>query len=153
MWDPHLCKDIDALESVQRFATKICTRSLYTNYQYRLGKLCLQTLNMRRCYLKQCHLYKLVHGLSIFPNSPVTTSSSHSYPTRSNHNLSLHVPSCHTNAYYYSFFVMPYVPGTHYLTLLRRYLTLIYLKRLYLVIVVFVLYCFFTSGYILCLLA
>ena len=104
VWDPHLCKDIDALESVQRFATKICTKSWNTNYQYRLGKLRLQTLNMRRCYLKQRHLYKLVHGLSIFPNSPVTTSSSHSYPTRSNHNLSLHMPSCHTNAYYYSFF-------------------------------------------------
>ena len=27
VWDPHLCKDIDALESVQRFATKICTKS------------------------------------------------------------------------------------------------------------------------------
>ena len=38
MWDPHLCKDIDALESVQRFATKICTKSWNTNYQYRLGK-------------------------------------------------------------------------------------------------------------------
>ena len=114
--------------------TKICTKSWNTNYQYRLGKLRLQTLNMRRSYLKQCHLYKLVHGLSIFPNSPVTTSSSHSYPTRSNHNLSLHVPSCHTNAYYYSFFVMPYVPGTHYLTLLRHYLALIYLKRLCLII-------------------
>ena len=134
VWDPHLCKDIDALESVQRFATKICTKSWNTNYQYRLGKLRLQTLNMRRCYLKLCHLYKLVHSLSIFPNSPVTTSSSHSYPTRSNHNLSLHVPSCHTNAYYYSFFVMPYVPGTHYLTLLHHYLALIYLKRLCLII-------------------
>ena len=40
----------------------------------------------------QCHLYKLVHDLSIkFPNSPITTSSSDSYPTCSNHNLSLHV--------------------------------------------------------------
>ena len=86
------------------------------NYQYCLDKLRVQTLNMRS-FLKQCHLYKLVHGLSIFPNSPITTSSSHSYPTHSNHNLSPHVPSCHTNAYYYSFFVMPYIPGTHYLIL------------------------------------
>ena len=32
------------------------------------------------------------------------------------------------------FFVMPYVPGTHYRTLLHHYLALIYLKRLYLII-------------------
>ena len=100
----HISARILTLESVQRFATKICTKSWNTNYQYCLGKLRLQTLNMRSSCLKQCHLYKLVHGLSIFPNSPVTTSSSHSYPTCSNHNLSLHVPSSRTNAYYYSFF-------------------------------------------------
>ena len=63
VWDPHLCKDIDALESVQKFATKICTKSWDTNYQYRLDKLCFQPLNMRRSYLKQCYL---IHGLSIF---------------------------------------------------------------------------------------
>ena len=93
LWDPHLCKDIDTLESVQRFTTKICTKSWNTNYQYRLGKLRLQTLNMRRSYLKQCHLYKLVHtAWSVhFSYSPITTSSSHSYPTCSNHNL---YPAC-----------------------------------------------------------
>ena len=81
-------------------------------------------------YEKLCHLYKLVHGLSILPNSCNTTSSSLSYHTHSNHILSLHVPSSHTNAYYYSFFVMPYVPGTYYLTLLCHYLAL---KGLYLI--------------------
>ena len=85
----------DALRSVQRFATKICM---------------IQTINIIwissifDCqYEKLCHLYKLVYGLSIFPNFRNTTSSSQSYPTHSNHNLSLHVPSSHTNAYYYSF--------------------------------------------------
>ena len=47
VWDPHLCKDIDALESVQRFATKICTKSWNMKYQYTLNKLRLQTLNIR----------------------------------------------------------------------------------------------------------
>ena len=27
VWDPHLVKDIAALESVQRFATKVCTKA------------------------------------------------------------------------------------------------------------------------------
>ena len=72
VWDPHLCKDIDALESVQRFTTKICTKFWNSNYQYCLDELHFQTLNVRS------HLYKLVYGLSIFPNSPIITSSSHS---------------------------------------------------------------------------
>ena len=47
---------------------------------------------MRRSYIKQCHLYKLVHGLPFFLTLLLaTTSFSHSYPTCSSHNLSLHV--------------------------------------------------------------
>ena len=134
VWDPHLCKDIDALESVQRFATKICTKSWNTNYQYCLGKPRLQTLNMRRCYLKQCHLYKLVHGLSVFPNSPVTTSSSHSYPLVLIVIFLYMCPPATQMLIITPFFVMPYIPGTHYLTLLHHYLALIYLKRLCLII-------------------
>ena len=104
VWDSHLGKDIDALESVQRFATKICTKCWSMHYQVRLDRLHLDTLRGRRLYIKQCHLYKLLHGLSIFPNCPITSSHSQPYHTRFKHNLSLHVPSTHTNAYHYSFF-------------------------------------------------
>ena len=34
VWDPHLHKDIDTLESIQRFATKVCTESWKANYLY-----------------------------------------------------------------------------------------------------------------------
>jgi len=27
VWDPHLVKDIEAIEAVQRFATKVCTKA------------------------------------------------------------------------------------------------------------------------------
>ena len=104
VWDSHLGKDIDALESVQRFATKICTKCWSMHYQVRLDRLHLDTLRGRRLYIKLCHLYKLLHGLSIFPNCPITSSHSQPYHTRFKHNLSLHVPSTHTNAYHYSFF-------------------------------------------------
>ena len=67
-----------------------------------LDKLSLHSLHMRTC-IKQCYLFKLLHGLSILPNSAIITFTFHSYHTHSNHNLSLHVPSSHTNAYYYSF--------------------------------------------------
>ena len=48
VWDPHLYKDIDMLESVQKFATKICTKSWNAlHYQDHFEKLHLDTLRMR----------------------------------------------------------------------------------------------------------
>ena len=45
VWDPYLVKDIVALESVQRFATKICTKAWEdVDYDERLRMLNLPTL-------------------------------------------------------------------------------------------------------------
>ena len=45
VWDPHLVKDISALESVQRFATKVCTKAWEdVDYDERLCMLNLPTL-------------------------------------------------------------------------------------------------------------
>ena len=50
---------------VQRFATKLCTKSWSAHsYDERLHLLNLDSLNKRRAFLKLCHLYKLVHGQS-----------------------------------------------------------------------------------------
>ena len=59
-----------------------------------------------------------------------TTSSSLSYSTNSNHNLLYMYPPPTQMLIITPFFVMPYVPGTHYLTLLCHYLVL---KGLYLI--------------------
>ena len=73
VWDPHLRKDIDLLESVQRFATKLCTKSWSAHsYDERLHLLNLDSLSKRRAFLKLCHLYKLVHGQSASYNLPLT---------------------------------------------------------------------------------
>ena len=51
-WDPHLRKDIDNLESVQRFTTKVCTKAWNTlQYQEHLESLHLDTLRTRRTYI------------------------------------------------------------------------------------------------------
>jgi len=85
----------NALGSVQRFATKI---SWNTNYQYRLNKLHLCTVSMRSCvtyinWFMVCPFFlAFVTPLPPLTLIPLTLT-----------NLSLHVPSSHTNAYYYSF--------------------------------------------------
>ena len=76
-----------------------------------LGDPSFSTLR-NRTYLKQCHLYKIVHCLSILPNSPFTFSHSSYFCTHSNHSLS----DCMSHSLtlmliFYSFFVMPQVPG------------------------------------------
>ena len=46
VWDPHLVRDSEALESVQRFASKVCTKSCYDlSYQDHLRLLNLNSLN------------------------------------------------------------------------------------------------------------
>jgi hypothetical protein len=103
VWDPHHKKDVMALESVQRLATKICTKTWNaSSYDDRLSSLNLSTLESRRKYLKLCYLYKLINNLSFFPDSPLTTRSV-GYATRS-HALTLCVPFARTDSFLYSFF-------------------------------------------------
>lgn len=105
VWDPHLRKDINLLESVQKFATKLCTKSWSAHsYDERLHLLNLDSLSKRRAFLKLCHLYKLVHGQSASYNLPINFSNNSLYPTRFNHSLTLEVPFSHSNSYFYSFF-------------------------------------------------
>ena len=105
VWDPHLLKDINVLEAVQRFATKVCVKSWDTSdYQERLDKLHLETLQTRRFVYNLCHLFKLVHGLSNFPNLPIDFVVPSHYSIRSHHNLLLNVPFSYSNSYFHSFF-------------------------------------------------
>ena len=103
VWDPHLSKDVDALESVQRFASKVCTKKWRdVSYEERLKMLNIDTLQSRRSQLKLCYLYKILNGQAYFKNSPLTLFSS-VYNTRS-HNLTLNVPFTHSVSSFNSFF-------------------------------------------------
>ena len=91
VWDPHLSKDMEAIESVQRFATRMCTKQWRNvNYQDRLKLMNLKTLHARRQHLKLCYLYKIINGQSYFVNPPLSYFSS-AYNTRS-HSLTLNIP-------------------------------------------------------------
>ena len=104
VWDPHLSKDTEALESVQRFASKMYTKLWReVSYEDRLKLMNIETLQSRRQQLKLCYLYKILNGQSYSVNSPLTLFSS-VYNTRS-HILTLNVPFTRSASSFNSFFL------------------------------------------------
>ena len=61
-WRPHLKKDIDLLEGVQRRATKLINGFSDITYQQRLAKLKLTTLETRRLREDTIEVYKILKG-------------------------------------------------------------------------------------------
>ena len=99
IWDPHIIKDTNKLESVQRFALKMCLKRWDLGYQDLLDLSQLPTLENRRLYLKLCTLYKIIHGYFYFPSNvfvPQVNRHSYSLPL-------IHQPRAHTNAFQSSF--------------------------------------------------
>ena len=54
VWNPHLIKDIDQLESIQKFALKVCLKQWDSSYFNLLQSTNLPTLSNRRKYLGLC---------------------------------------------------------------------------------------------------
>ena len=67
IWDPHLKKDIDALERIQRAAARFITGDYKTrtpgSIQHMMTKLELTSLQVRRKQLRLTFLYKVIEGL------------------------------------------------------------------------------------------
>ena len=72
VWDPYLQKDIDMLESVQKFALRVCSKQWDASYSMLCSSLNLPTLAARRKQMKLSVMYKIVHGLADFPNVPIS---------------------------------------------------------------------------------
>ena len=66
VWDPHLVKNIEKLEKVQKFALRM--RQWDCGYNDLLDKAGLPTLRNRRMFSKQCTLFKIHAGLLYFPS-------------------------------------------------------------------------------------
>lgn len=64
VWSPYKLKHIDALEAVQRRATKIIPSLRRLSYAERLRKLSLPTLAYRRLRGDMIELFKMVHGIN-----------------------------------------------------------------------------------------
>ena len=100
VWDPHLHKNIELIENVQKQALKMCTKQWDLGYQALLEQTHLQNMGNRRMHLKLCTLFKIVHGLLYFPNDLVVNHHSRYSP----HTLPLlHCPYARTTALQKSF--------------------------------------------------
>ena len=82
VWDPYTFKNIEQLESVQKFALKICAHRWDTGYCTLLDMFNIASLETRRKYLKLITFYKIVNGTTYFPENTLTYYSSNR-PTRS----------------------------------------------------------------------
>ena len=104
VWDPHLQRDRNTLENVQKFGLKLCSKHWDTGYHELLDLFSLPSLTNRRLHLKLCHLFKIVHCLCYFPLDTLTLNINHTHFPRT---FFLQQHFCRTNSLYHSF-----IPGT-----------------------------------------
>ena len=103
VWNPFLIKDIHKLESVQKFALKMCCKHWDSSYLENLHPSLLPELSLSRKYLSLSYFYNLINEHFEFPDMP-TTLRQLTYSTRSSH-ASIYVqPFAHSNSFLYSFF-------------------------------------------------
>ena len=100
LWDPYTCKETHMIESVQKFACKVCLKCWDSDYDAMLHLLGITHLSTRQQYLKLTCLYKVLHGYSYFPLG-VFVYNTFSHLRSSNYDV---VRSfCRTNYLYHSF--------------------------------------------------
>ena len=73
VWNPHLSKDIKKLESVQKFALKMCLKSWDSSYDDLFDASKLPHLSTRRKCLCLLYFYKAINGLIITPDNLIAS--------------------------------------------------------------------------------
>ena len=91
-WNPYLSKDINSLESVQRFALKVCLKQWNTPYCQLLNQSRPPDLSTHHKHLSLCNIVNGIHvypNLSLVPYSPQhMLRNTHSYMQFSPHTFS-----------------------------------------------------------------
>ena len=98
---PHLVKDIVAVENVQKFALRVCSKQWNSSYDTLLTALTVPTLASRRKTQKLCTLFSILTGKLSPPHCPTLKNT----PYSSHHlnSVQLTIPHCRTNSYKHSF--------------------------------------------------
>ena len=85
VWDLPLVKDQEVLESVQKFALRLCCKKWSAAYLQLLDSTGLTTLSAERKIAKLCFLYTIVNNLTSFPVNIIRFRSP----------VPFHIRSCH----------------------------------------------------------
>ena len=110
LWDPYTTKDINLLESAQKFAMKVCCKRWDLSYEEMLQLLNVPPLVTQHTYLKLTTLFNIQTGYTYFP-SGIFTHYIYPYTSDSRtHNLTR--PSTRTSYFHNSF-----VPSISHLSL------------------------------------
>ena len=102
VWDPFLHKDIELLESVQKFAFRVCTKRWREPHNHLRNLLKLPLLKDRRKKLKLTVVYKCLNGLMVMPSNIFFPVNRSSWNLRSHGSIFLYQPFAHTNSYFHS---------------------------------------------------
>ena len=92
------------LESIQKFALKICLKSWDRSYHDNLQACNLPSLADRRKMLCLVYLYKAINGYVVTPNNAPLEPRICSYNTRSSSRKTYIQPYAHSNLYLHSFY-------------------------------------------------
>ena len=101
VWSPHLARDKDVLEKVQRRATKMVPELSHLCYEDRLRELSLTTLEDRRIRGDLIEMYKLLNGLECI--DPNLFFKLRNYPGLRGHQLTLETERSRLNVRKHSF--------------------------------------------------
>ena len=109
-WSPYLKGEIEIIEKVQKYALKVCMKSWDSSYEYLLKMTSLPSMQCRRLQVSLCHLYKIIYGLTDFPDAPTTRQKFH-YNSRSSTAGAIMVPHFRTSSHQHSFSPSQFVNG------------------------------------------
>lgn len=101
VWGPHLLRQIDQIEKIQKFACRMSMHSWKHDYPFMLENLKLHSLQSRRLYLKLMLFYNIFHSNTYFPNSPPPIFIINS----DRRNNFINVPFAYHNTIYHFFFL------------------------------------------------
>ena len=100
LWDPHVKRDIQMLESVQKFACKVCLKCWDMDYDNMLHCLDLPLLRVRRQHLKLITMFNIINGNIVFPAGIFNL---HQHLSQRNNSSVFHRLHSRTNYFYFSY--------------------------------------------------